>query len=73
MDAILPGLLLLSHAASAGHLEAARTAERAGDHTGEHRACTALLADSPGGSGSEACRRRLVWLDARRDADGGFA
>jgi hypothetical protein len=64
--------LLLSGPAWSGHLEDARAAERAGDHAGEHAACTALLAGSTGGAGAEACRRRIAWLEARRDADGSF-
>jgi len=64
--------LLLLLPARAGHLADARAAERAGDPGAEHTACRALVAETPGGPGSEACRRRLVWLEARQDADGGF-
>ena len=60
----LPGL--------AGHLDDSRAAERAGDHRAEHAACAALLVSSSNGPGSDACRRRTAWLDARRDSDGSF-
>ena len=74
MRACLPTLfVLLSGPAWAGNLDDARAAERAGDHAGEHAACAALLAESAAGTGAEACRRRVTWLNARRDADGSFA
>lgn len=74
MRACLPTLfVLVSGPAWAGHLDDARAAERAGDHEGEHAACTALLTESAAGTGAEACRRRVTWLNARRDTDGSFA
>ena len=73
MPASLPAVLLLaSQPSRAGHLADARAAERNGDPAAEHAACVALVEETPGGPGAEACRRRLVWLDARQDGAGGF-
>ena len=65
-------LLLVIQPSRAGHLADARAAERIGDASAEHAACTALVAETPSGPGAEACRRRLGWLKARQDDDGGF-
>lgn len=65
-----PGDAVARHRALAAQ---ATAAERAGDAATAVAACTAALELLPDGPRALHCADRLAWLEARRDADGGFA
>lgn len=63
------GDALAQHMAAA---ERAATAEKDRDWAAAVTACQAAIEVLPTGPRAARCERRIVWFDARRDADGGF-